>query len=287
MIKTEPRQRTGKDGECSAVPGLARVRAGFTLLEVMVAIVILVIAMSIAFEAFSGTVRGWKRGIQVADSIKHGDFAINGLTAILDSTIYFYNPQKTYAFTVEKDNQGGYPADTISFVTANGAFMPPSSPFFKGPHRIKLYIDTDDDGNPALFAIAMPAIANPDDFEDNYDAEPMLVSRRVVGLGIQFWDADNEEWTDKWEKDNSIPERIQITVYVATGDDKDEPMQFTRVIEIPVYDSLKDRLPSPTIFGRNTRRGRTTGPARNVRPGRTTGPGRNIGPGNNTMPGGR
>ena len=75
---------------------------GFTLLELMVAMVILTIAMSIAFQAFSGTIRGWKRGTEVMDGIKHGDFAMNQMAAVLNSTIYFYNPRKSYAFTFEK-----------------------------------------------------------------------------------------------------------------------------------------------------------------------------------------
>ena len=71
--------------------------SGFTLLELMAAMVILTIAMSIAFEAFSGTIRGWKRGTEVIESIKHGDFAMNQLVSALNSTLYFNNPRKTYA----------------------------------------------------------------------------------------------------------------------------------------------------------------------------------------------
>jgi prepilin-type N-terminal cleavage/methylation domain-containing protein len=84
-------------------------RPGFTLLELMVAMVILTIAMSIAFEAFSGTIRAWKRGTEVVDGIKHGDFAMNQLAAALNSTLYFFNERKSYAFTIEKDNSACRP----------------------------------------------------------------------------------------------------------------------------------------------------------------------------------
>ena len=62
-------------------------RLGFTLLEILVAMVILTVAMSIAYSAFSGTIRGWKRGIEVIDGIKHGDFAMTQLVAALNRTI--------------------------------------------------------------------------------------------------------------------------------------------------------------------------------------------------------
>jgi prepilin-type N-terminal cleavage/methylation domain-containing protein len=226
-------------------------KQAFTLLELMVAMMILTIAMSIAFQAFSGTIRGWKRGTEVLDGIKHGDFAMTQLVSTLNSTIFFFNPRKTYAFKVEKGSGSGLPADEISFVTSSGAFMPPYSPFAEGPHRIKLFIDDSDRGEPALFAIAMPAIADDEDFEDEYDAEPMLVSSAIQGLEILFWDKESEDWTEEWEKENSVPERILLTVFVASEDEKEEPIEFTRMIEIPVFKSVQDKLSGPSKASSN------------------------------------
>ena len=221
-------------------------RNGFTLLELLVAMVILVIAMSIAFQAFSGTIRGWKRGTEVIDGIKHGDFAMTQLVKALRSTIYFYNPKKTYAFKIEKGNSGGLPADTISFVTASGAFMPEYSPFATGPHRLKLFIGNDDSGDSALFASPMPAVTDDDEYEDEYDSEPLLVSRAIQGLEILLWDEETEDWTVDWEKENSVPERILLILFVASENEDEEPIEFTRIIEIPVALSVKEKLASPS-----------------------------------------
>lgn len=221
-----------------------RTRSGFTLLELMVAMVILVIAMSIAFEAFSGTIRGWKRGTEVVDGIKHGDFAMNQLAAALNSTLYFFNPRKSYAFTLEKKSAGGLPTDTFSFVTVSGAFMPAGSPFEHGPHRLRLFID-DADGSPALFASALPAIANAEDEESDYDEEPMLVSRAVQGLELLVYDEETEDWTEDWEKENDVPGRVLVRIYVASEDENEEPIIFSRILDIPVANSVKERLANP------------------------------------------
>ena len=215
----------------------------------MVAMVLLTIAMSIAFQAFAGTLRAWKRGTEVMEGITHGDFAMNQLVSALNSTIYFNNPRKTYAFKIEKSSNGGLPTDWISFVTASGAFMPHSSPFSSGPHRIELFIDDDDYGDPALFALAMPAIATDDEeeFADEYDAEPILVSRAVQGLEIMIWDEEDEAWTEKWEKENAIPERVLLAVFVASENEDEEPIEFVRVVEIPVS---KSTLSSPSQGGK-------------------------------------
>lgn len=220
---------------------------GFTLLELMVAMVILTIAMSIAFQAFSGTIRGWRRGTEVLEGIKQGDFAMTQLANALNSSIYFKNARKNYAFKLEKGFFSGLPADTLSFVTASAAFMPESSPLKYGPHRLRLYIDDDDRGNPALFSTAFPAIANEEDVADEYDEEPHLISRAIQGLEILLYDADLEDWsTDEWEKENSIPERIKIVLFVAPEQADDEPLIFTRILEIPVAQSLDAQLTGPT-----------------------------------------
>ncbi len=208
---------------------------------------ILTIAMAISFQAFSGTIRAWKRGTEVIEGIKHGDFAMSQLATALNSTIYFFNTRKNYAFKLEKDTFSGLPADTISFVTASSAFMKEGSPLQHGPHRLKLYIADDDRGNPALFSTAFPAIANEEDAEREYDEEPHLVSRSVQGLEILLYDDELEDWTtDDWEEENSIPERVMIVIYVASENEREEPLIFTRVLEIPVAQSLSEKLPGPS-----------------------------------------
>lgn len=221
-------------------------RDGFTLLELIVAMVILTIAMSITFQAFSSTIRGWRRGTEVVDSIKHGDFAMNQLASAINSTIFFHNPKKSYAFTFEKDNSFGLPTDTITFVSASSAFMKEGSPLQHGPHRIKLFIDKDDHGNPALFSLAYPAIGDIEEYEDEYDSEPYLVSRSVQGLEILLWDEELEDWTDEWEKENDVPERVKLMVYTASEDEDEEPIVFTRVIDIPVAQSVDVKLSGPS-----------------------------------------
>lgn len=222
--------------------------SGFTLLELMAAMVILTIAMAVAFEAFSGTIRGWKRGTEVVEGIKHGEFAMNQLAAALNSTIYFNNPRKSYAFKMERGSVDGLPADTISFVTASSAFIPEDSPLQHGPHRLELFIDGDEEGNPALFAIAFPAVADAEEAADEYDTVPYLVSRAVQGLEVQLYDTTTEDWSDiEWTKANSIPDKVKLTVFVASEEEDEEPIAFSRVLEIPVARSVNSKLTGPTI----------------------------------------
>ncbi len=230
------------------------------MLEVLVSIVLLAIISAISFQVYSSTLFSWKRSTEVADGLKHGDFSMNNLLNALYSTIYFNNDRRVYAFRCEKSSDGKMPTDMISFVTVSKAFMPASSPYFGAPHRLQLFVDRDDRGNPALFALPMPAIASEEEFAETFAEEPILVSRDVVGLEIFFWDATNEEWTEEWESENSIPERIEISLYISSSEDE-EPMQFTRIVDIPVFESVAENLKSPatTTSGTGNTGGANTG----------------------------
>lgn len=219
---------------------------GFTLLEVILATSILVIVLSIVTATLFATVRGWRQGSRMLDAIKHGDFAMNQLTAALNSTVYFNNPRKSYAFTFEKETHQGLPADAISFVTAHRAFLPEHSPLKDGPHRIQLYIDDDEDGRPGLFVQAVPALAGFEEYEDAYEIESHLVSRSVQGLEISLYDKENEEWTTEWENENSVPERIMITVYISSDAADEDPIIFSRILDIPVAESIALGLKGPS-----------------------------------------
>lgn len=246
---------------------------GFTLLELIVAMVLLITAMSIVFQAFTGTTRGWRRGTEVADGIKHGDFAMNQLASALNSTVYFYNPNKSYAFSFEKGSHGGLPADTITFVTASKAFMPEGSPLQHGAHRLKIYIDGDENGDPALFSKAVPALADIDEFESEYITEPHMVSRAIQGIEILLYNEETDDWTASWEKENSVPERVKILVYVPSDDEAEEPLVFSRVLDIPVAESVAQKLSGPSNIQQdntsvsapvNNRTPNNSGPAINV-----------------------
>lgn len=217
---------------------------GFTLLELMVAIVILVIAMSIAYQALSGTVRAWRRGSEVVESMQHGNYAMTHLSAALRSAVYFNDPKKSYGFTLEK-NGGTYPSDKISWVTVSPAFIPMDSPFRHGAHRLTVFIDQTENGDDALFASARPHLADEDDYEEE---EPWLVTAGIQGIECRIYNEEEEEWEEEWTTSNSVPERIELSIFSAPENDEDEPVVFKRILEIPVAESVEERIANPTVI---------------------------------------
>jgi len=227
--------------------------AGFTLLELIVSIVIFTIIISIVSQAFNGVIRGWQRGTEVLEDVQHSEYAMSKLAQVIDSTIYFDNPRKRYAFLFEKKNSGKFPTDSLSFVTVSPALMPRGSMLRNGSHRIKIYIDDDDDGEPALFTQAAPALVDMEENSFKSNFEPYLVSRAIQGIEIMVYDEKAKEWTDTWEKKNSVPTRIKISLFAPSEKEDEEPIVFTRIIDIPVAKSVKLRLKNPTKTSRGRR----------------------------------
>lgn len=213
------------------MPSWGRGRRGFTLLEVLVAMVILSIALTVAWQTFSTATRAWTGGRELMDKIHHGDFVLTRLAASLRSMAFFKTAPDRYAFLVE-NNPGAYGEHTISWVTGGDAFLPPGESLRHGLRRIAVGAGTDDDGNEGLVVSVWPYLAD----EEEADVKSWFISENIKGLRCRVYDTnpDSEGWTDRWEYTNAIPGLIEITLFSEPVRDGGEPVEFRQMIEIPL-----------------------------------------------------
>lgn len=218
---------------------------GFTLLEIMISIVILTIAVGIIYQSFGKAIYSWRNANNMIENNQHGHFIMNHLCRSLNSILYFNNSEKIYSFKHENINND-IPTDSISFVTTSSDFLSYNSLFQNMPCRIKLYFDFNNNGDLALFSIAMP-IVDEDDYIKKYNPIPFQVSNALKGLDILFWDNNDEKWIEDWDKENSIPEKIKIIGYIKEDNNEESDISFLRILDIPASESLNNSLVSPTI----------------------------------------
>jgi type II secretion system protein J len=209
----------------------SRYRNGFTLLEVMISVVILAIAMMVAWQMFAAVTRSWTGARARMDKTHHGDFVLSQLSASLRSMAFFESKPEAYAFRV-KNNLSGYGKHSISWVTASGAFIPPGEIYAHGLHRIEIGGGEDDDGNEGLVVTVWPYLAE----EDEVEKKSWFISENIKGLRCRVYDTKEGEegWTEKWEYSNSIPGLIEITLYAEPASEHDDPVEFRQLIEIPL-----------------------------------------------------
>lgn len=216
----------------------------FTLIEVLVAVALLAAAMAIAFSAYFSVSKAWQRGVTLADNLNHGDYVmeqfVNGLRCA------FYPPPQTntaggstdYGFSLEKHGSGDTARDVISWVKIGAALLGPDSALHRGLHRVRLSIEEDNDGAPAIAVRAWRPYANLDSFTFD-QADPFYVSGKVQGLSCRVSTNRTEEgwqWQDEWENEatNHLPMAVEITLYLDPLDAETPPVEMKRMVEIPV-----------------------------------------------------
>lgn len=209
----------------------SKIKSGFTLLEILVSMVILSIALTVAWQTFSAVTGAWTGGRQKMEKIHHGDFVLGRLTEALRSLARFESAPENYSFIME-NNPVGCGEHTISWVTASPAFLAPNDPLSRGLHRISVGAGTDDDGNEGLVVSVWPYLAE----EDEVEKTTRLVSEEIQGLICRAYDMkDGEEgWRDDWEDSNNVPGLVEITLCSEPEDDYADPIEFRKLIEIPL-----------------------------------------------------
>jgi len=231
--------------------------AGFTLLEVLVALTILVTVMAIVGAAMVTTINGWDRGQRELEGLRRGEHVMDQLANALRSASGggASTKQGVYSFQINNSDDNP-PAGTLSWVTGSPAFLPPGSPLAYGLHRIALSIEQTDKGQPALAVRAWPYLVTD---QDQINAlEPGFIAPEVSGLSCRVFDYTNLDWMTEWTSSNALPALVEITLYVnndASNSVTAEPLVLQRLVEMPlgatnVTDAMRITLnPFPPTSG--------------------------------------
>ena len=216
-------------------------KSGFTLLELLVALAILVFAFAIIWQTFTGTVKAWQRGGQLLDELRHGDFVMEQVVSALRSAAFFKTSPGRYGFRLETGNAGSYPGDKLSWVTTSSAFIPPDSELAKGTHRIILSIEDNEDGDPSVCVRAYDPLMEEDDTKE---IERWSVSTEVQGIQCRVWNAEEKIWENSWEGEltNTLPSLVEITLYMDPIEKYGDPVTLMRVVEIPIAPAVTNSV---------------------------------------------
>jgi prepilin-type N-terminal cleavage/methylation domain-containing protein len=222
-----------------------RGRGGFTLLELVMAVMIMSIMMLLSFFCFDAVVKSWEAGIEMSESMGQADHVIEQLVSGLRSAYYPDTGQQLddYGFQFTDGGEGPEARDGISWVKIGRALVGEECGFADSPHRINVYVDDATRSDTRGLAISAWRVdLQLDEFDPVEDVKPVSLSPRVVGLNCRMLDKDQPmkddepNWQDEWKFSNSIPKAVEITLYMEPPKDKDEPLEVKRIVEIPMFD---------------------------------------------------
>lgn len=202
---------------------------GFTLLEIMLAVSLLALVSTITMLALGAVVTAWQRGLSLSERLHHGDFVMQQLVAGLGS-IYHTAPE--HGFYLEDNGVGERSSDVIRWVKIGDSLTGPMG----GLHRVEFWMENREDGM-VVSVRAWDLLKENTDF-DPLTIEPTALSRpdTITGFNCRTGQRDSEdahkiEWLDEWEDTNSVPEFVEITLYLKPMDGGRMPIESKRIVE--------------------------------------------------------
>ncbi|MGN0845166.1 MAG: prepilin-type N-terminal cleavage/methylation domain-containing protein [Kiritimatiellia bacterium] len=262
--------------------------AAFTLIEVMLAIGILAMVVTVSSLVLGVGVSFWKTVTEMGEEIQNGDAILEQVVMGLRSAYYPTGeaPTYEYGFQFKDDGEEENAKDEISWVKLGGSLVGEDTPWAGAAHRVKLRVqDTDENEGPGLYVYAWRIVGQDKDFDPDEDVEPVLLSDQVVAMDCRFQDptkavnvGEEYEWVDEWVASNRIPEHILLTLYLKPQGSKKEPDVFQRMVDFP----LSELSWNPNVVSGGTGKGSQSG----NRKGGATGGGGTSGGGGVTPGGG-
>lgn len=249
-------------------------RRAFTIVELMLAVLILSILTIVSTWTFHTIVRNWNLATEMADNVQRADYALAQITSALRSAYFPTSGQATDAdgFQLVDSNPRNVSdeSDMIAWTKLGPAIVGRNSRFAKAAHHVSMYVvepgksDVEAYANGGLVCDVIGETKfRPDDFDeddlDNWDH--FVLSEDVQGFNCRVLDktepfkSNQANWQDTWDTSNCIPRRVQLTFWMKPLEEGKEPYPIVRVIEIPLWDVSQNPLKTDSSGSDGAERG--------------------------------
>lgn len=290
-------------------------RRGFTMVELLVAVLLLGILSTFAVFTFNAVTTAWTVSEEYLDKVQRTDYAIDQVISGMRSMYYPHTGKQdaNYGFVLTNNGEGKDPkdSDVIEWAKTGPAIVGGQNASADTVHRVQVMVL--EEGNreykdeikvtglyarmcpdPALRPQRDKNVRETDYSFGNMDIyQPVLIADGVVGFNCRVlkspddadFDTSNAKFEDEWESSNSVPYKVELTFFMADPEGKSyrtnvAPMM--RIVRIPIYEQSQDAatLPSADKKGAGgARRGGSGGGSGGGAGGGSGGAGGGRGPG--------
>lgn len=253
-------------------------KRGFTMIELLLAVVLLGIVSTFGFMTFRTVSHGWQVSTDYVDRLEHTDYAIDQLVSALKCAYYPHNGSTDgdFGFMLTDNGDGDSPrrSDVIEWSKLGTAIIGSRSSVADSVHRIQLMVleEGDRDWNETIEKTGLYARVKPNakaipktsgiaadslGFDNEELYQPVLVADGVVGFDCkvlkekpesgqqtQKGNVDVSKFEDEYAESNSVPYKVQLTMYVEKEDadflSRKQRVPVIRIVELPIHDQSKD-----------------------------------------------
>jgi prepilin-type N-terminal cleavage/methylation domain-containing protein len=211
---------------------------GFTIIEIMTAMVIFGMVVAAIFASWSAIVHGAASGNRAAATAQRSRVALRTIEDALGATRSYVADVQYYTF--EADN-GSEPY--LSFVSLLSPTFPRSGRFGEfNVRRVTFAVEQGQDSSKRLVLRQNPVLMDMDEDEQNY---PVVLANDVRKFEMGFWDKQKGDWLDEWTQTNQLPQMVKFTIQL--GGDENE---ITRIVALPsVAVQAGWQIPGSTLGG--------------------------------------
>lgn len=263
----------------------------FTLLELLMAVMLLGMMSVISIVTYRSVVNGWRVSREYMDRLERTDFALDQLVSGLRCTYYPHNGEQSYeyGFQLEDRGDGENPRDSdIITWTKKGPALIGASASADALHRIELRVLEKGDSTwgarieqTGLYARVKPMAtvmktSSSRRDEDEYDFKneelyrPMLVAKDVDGFDCKVQptvpqdggdkkEEDASAFEDKFDASNAVPYKVQLTFYMPKEDpeyaSRKTRIPLIRIVPLPIHKQSLDGAAVPGADDKNKKSG--------------------------------
>jgi len=245
-----------------------RAIAGFTLIELLLALTLLGLLTAMLFTSFYAVNRSWDAGRAAVDAQGHADYLMEQLSAALRSA---YNPGagEKHGLIFVDDGDDDHARDSIEWSKVGAALIGEDAEFAQVPHRVRVTVtDRESDLLPGGFTVrAWRQDLQLEEFNPEEDSAELCLSPKVVGFNCRMLDPSQEKnsddtlnWIDEWTKTNTLPNVVELTLWLESADTAETPIEVKRIVELPM--ATLSQNPSLATSANQTARGGTSAQGR-------------------------
>ncbi|MFA7328796.1 MAG: type II secretion system protein GspJ [Candidatus Ratteibacteria bacterium] len=201
-----------------------KTRKGFTLVEVMVAVVIFSLAIAVIYKTFSTGLKVWERGSESMAVFQDGKRVLDVISKDIRSTFIPPLGNEDSLFVGEDKKEGEIDADKISFFTLGEPNLISKGKDI-GLRKIEYYLEKKDKEY-TLYRKETPSLGRLVLGEETVD--PLLIG--VENLNFEYY--SKGEWKKEWKPSKTVPSRVKICLKLK--EETGEPHTFATTVEVPV-----------------------------------------------------
>ena len=260
-------------------------RRAFTMIELLLATMLVGVVTALAALTFQAVTRGWQVSADYMDKMQRTDYALNQVVSGLRSMYYPHDGKQDerYGFTLEDKGDGDSPrnSDVITWSKTGPAIIGTKNAVADTVHRVQVMVLEEGDNDwkepiqkTGLYArlcgdsALIPQDADNDDTDYSFANadlyQPLLIADGVVGFNcrvVKTKDAagdgsarnsgenDKEKFEDRFDASNAVPYKVELTFQMESADEglrsQTRRAPMVRIIRIPIHEQSLDGSSTP------------------------------------------